>query len=90
MENTDGLRTDRHTEKAAQIGEVLHLMGTAIAEQKIQLSRSVKAREAGHMLEEEDRKGDETYCWTMSLEVTEYQNCKILIKILYKCLELRA
>lgn len=52
MENTDGMikDRDRHTEKAAQIGEVLHLMGTAIAEQRIQLSRSVKAREASHML----------------------------------------
>lgn len=52
MENTEEMikDRDRHTEKAAQTGEILHLMGTAIEEQTIQLSRGVKAQEAGHML----------------------------------------
>lgn len=33
MENTDEMikDRDRHTEKAAQTGEILHLMGTAVA-----------------------------------------------------------
>lgn len=58
MENTDEMikGRGRPTEKAAKIGEILHLMGTAIAEQKIQLSRSVKALEAGHMLSKSTRK----------------------------------
>lgn len=41
---------DRHTMKATQIGEILHLIGTSIAEQKIQLSKRVRAWKASHML----------------------------------------